>query len=176
VGSSRTPGPTTTTGRWFLSVRYPYPENRCLPPWPSTRRVSVTAIENHSTSAGQPPRPTPGDHLLHARRKDTKLDTEPDSSGRARSPCWLRCRAGYQTHQDPIVARSNPVLGESRGYSLVITSLLYEHVPRTSIGSVRRTVPSEPSISTTERPPKGVILHSPLVYFRTVHAVSPLDR
>jgi hypothetical protein len=37
----------------------------------------VAAIENLSRSAGQPPSPTPGDHLLHALRKDT--DQYPDT-------------------------------------------------------------------------------------------------
>ena len=71
VGRSRMLGRTTTTGRWFLSVRYPYPENRRLPPSPSIRRAPVAAIENLLTSAGQSPSPTTGDYLLHARRKDT---------------------------------------------------------------------------------------------------------
>src|SRR4051812_10383649 len=31
----------------------------------------MAGIENPSTSVGQPPSPTPGNHFLHARRKDT---------------------------------------------------------------------------------------------------------
>ena len=100
-GRSRIPKPTTTTGRWFLSVRYPYPENRCLPTSPSDRRAPVTAIENLSTSAGRLPSPTPGDRLLHACREDTlecaRIDDadagperrEAHQSGRERDSCTL---------------------------------------------------------------------------------------
>jgi hypothetical protein len=61
----RAQGPLALDGLISLP-RKPLPS-----PSPSIRRAPATAIENPSTSAGRPPSPPPGDHSLHARRKDT---------------------------------------------------------------------------------------------------------
>src|SRR4051794_4452003 len=79
------------------------------------RPATVTAIENPSTSAGQPPSPTPGDHVLHASRKDTAEVADTTHSG---------CRrGGAGRHHSLVPRRARPARAGMNSFVRVGSSI-----------------------------------------------------